>query len=142
MTTDNKDYFEGILQLRNIDNEVIEFAIKEIGKNENSNIAKIKRVTNGVDVYLAPQKILRSLGNKLQDHFHGQLIVSRKLHTRNRVTSRDVYRVNMLFRLPTFKKGDVIDYKGEKIKIISIHKKVFAKDIKTGKKLNIRFKDL
>ena len=48
----------------------------------------------------------------------------------------------MLFRIPKFKKGDVIDYKGEKIKIMGIHKKVFAKDIKTGKKLNIRFKDL
>ena len=48
----------------------------------------------------------------------------------------------MLFRLPKFKKGDIIEYKGDKIKIISVHKKVLAKDIKTRKKLNIRFKDL
>jgi len=138
----NKDYFEGILQLRNIGSEVVKFVLNEIEKIENVNIAKIKKVTNGVDVYVAPQKILRSLGNKLQKRFHGQVIVSRKLHTKNRITSRDVYRVNMLFRLPNFKKGDIIDYKGEKIKIISMHKKVFAKDIKTGKKLNINFKDL
>ena len=138
----NKDYFEGILQLRNIGNEVVEFAVKEIGKNENINIAKIKKVTNGVDIYLSPQKALRSLGNKLQHHFGGQLIVSTKLHTKSRVTSKDLYRVNMLFRIPNFKKGDIIDYKGDKIKIISMHKKVFAKDIKTGKKLNISFKDL
>ncbi len=138
----NKDYFEGILQLRNIGNEVVEFAVKEIEKNENANIAKVSKVTNGVDIYLSPQKLLRSLGNKLQYHFGGQLTVSRKLHTRSKVTSKDLYRVNVLFRIPTFKKGDIIEYKGDKIKIISIHKKVFAKDIKTGKKLNISFKDL
>jgi|TARA_B100001971_G_C18267066_1_gene594148 nonsense-mediated mRNA decay protein 3 len=138
----NKDYFEGTLQLRNIGDEVVEFAVKEIEKNENANIAKISKVTNGIDIYVAPQKLLRSLGNKLQHHFSGQLIVSRKLHTRSRVTSKDLYRVNVLFRIPKFKKGDIIEYKGDKIKVISIQKKVFAKDIKTGKKLNISFKDL
>ena len=138
----NKDYFEGTLQLRNIGDEVVEFAVKEIEKNENANIAKISKVTNGIDIYVAPQKLLRSLGNKLQHHFSGQLIVSRKLHTRSRVTSKDLYRVNVLFRIPKFKKGDIIEYKGDKIKVISIQKKVFAKDIKTGKKLNLNFKDL
>ena len=138
----NKDYFEGTLQLRNIGDEVVEFAVKEIEKNENANIATISKVTNGIDIYVAPQKLLRSLGNKLQHHFSGQLIVSRKLHTRSRVTSKDLYRVNVLFRIPKFKKGDIIEYKGDKIKVISIQKKVFAKDIKTGKKLNISFKDL
>lgn len=138
----NKDYFEGTLQLRNVGDEVVEFAIKEIKKNENANIAMIVEVTNGVDIYIAPQKLLRSLGNKLRHHFSGQLIVSRKLHTKSRLTSRDLYRVNVLFRMPKFKKGDIIEYRGDKIKIISIQKKVFAKYIKTGKKLNISFKDL
>ena len=138
----HQDYFEGILQLRNIDNEVIEFAVKEIEKNENAYIAKVKKVTNGMDIYVSPQKLLRSLGNKLQNRFGGQLTVSTKLHTRSKETSRDLYRVNMLFRIPNFKKGDIIDYKGDKIKIVAMHKKVFAKDIKSGKKLNISFKDL
>ena len=142
MQTKHKDYFEGILQLRNIRDEVIEFAINEIEKIEYTTIAKIKKVTNGVDIYMSPQKSLRSLGNKLQNKFGGQLLVSTKLHTRSRVTSRELHRVNMLFRSPNFKKGDIIEYKGEKIKIISIHKKIFAKDMKTGKKLNISFKDL
>ena len=93
-------------------------------------------------LFRSPQKLLRSLGNKLQNHFGGQLTVSTKLHTRSRVTSKDLYRVNVLFRIPKFKKGDVIEYKGDKIKILNIQKKVFAKDIKTGKKLNISFKDL
>jgi len=142
MEIKHKNYYEGILQLRNIGNEVAEFTIKEIEKNENTYIAKIKKVANGIDIYMSPQKFLRSLGNKLQSKFGGQLMLSTKLHTKSRETSRDLYRVNLLFRIPNFKKGDIIEYKGDKIKIISVHKKVFAKDIKTGKKLNISFKDI
>lgn len=142
METKHKNYYEGILQLRNTGNEVVEFTIKEIEKNENTYIAKIKKVANGIDIYMSPQKFLRSLGNKLQSKFGGQLMLSTKLHTKSRETSRDLYRVNLLFRIPNFKKGDIIVYKGDKIKIISVHKKVFAKDIKTGKKLNISFKDV
>jgi len=82
------------------------------------------------------------LGNRLQQRFGGQITVSTKLHTRHRQTSKELYRVNVLFRMPKFKKGDIIEYKGDKIKIISMHKKVFAKDVKTGKKLNLNFKDL
>ena len=37
----NKDYFEGTLQLRNIGDEVVEFAVKEIEKNENANIVLV-----------------------------------------------------------------------------------------------------
>jgi len=135
-------YFEGILQLRNVSEEIIEFAIKQIEKKENASIAKIKKVVNGFDIYMAPQKFLRSLGNKLQNQFGGQLAISKKLHTKNRLTSKEVYRVNALFRMPNFKKGDIIDYKGDRIKIIAIHKRVLAKDINTGKKITLNYKYL
>jgi len=91
---------------------------------------------------MALQTFLRNLGKKLQNQFHGQLLISKTLHTKNRLTSKEVYRVNALFRMPNFKKGDVINYKGEEIKIIAIHKKVFTKNLRTGKKLTMNFKDL
>ena len=139
---DNKDYFEGILQLRNVDNEVIDFVVKEIERTEDTQIAKVKKVTNGYDIYVSRQRFLRSLGNKLQGKFGGQLIISKKLHTRSRMTGRELFRVNALFRMPNFKKGDIIKYKGDEIKVIALHKKVLAKDVKTGKKLNLSFKDI
>lgn len=142
MQTKPGNYFEGILQLRNINNDVVEFSINEIEKQGNIFISQIKKVTNGIDIYLSSQRFLRNLGIKLQNHFPGQMIISKKLHTRSRMSGKELYRVNLLFRLPKFKKGDIIEYKGDKIKIISIHNKVFAKDIKTGKKLHINFKDL
>ena len=139
---DNKDYFEGILQLRNVDNEVIDFVVKEIERTEDTQIAKVKKITNGYDIYVSRQRFLRSLGNKLQGKFGGQLIISKKLHTRSRMTGRELFRVNALFRMPNFKKGDIIKYKGDEIKVIALHKKVLAKDVKTGKKLNLSFKDI
>ena len=138
----HEGYFEGILQLRNIDYNILEFAIKQIEKKENASVGKVKKVVNGFDVYMAPQTFLRSLGNKLQNQFHGQLIISKKLHTKNRLTSKEVYRVNALFRMPHFKRGDIIEHKGEKIKILAIYKKILAKELKTGKKLTLNFKDL
>lgn len=142
MEEKHKDYYEGILQLRNINNEMLDSILNESKNNKNFFISQVIRVTNGVDIYMYPQKSLRSFGNKLQKKFGGELKVSKKLQTRSRLTGRELFRVNVLFRMPKFKKGDIIDYKGEKIKIIAIHKKVFAKDIKSGKKLNLNFKEL
>ena len=128
--------------MRNANEEVVNFVVSEIEKDPAGAISKVKEVGDGYDIYITRQKILRSLGNKLQKQFGGQILVSTRIHTRSRQTSRDLYRVNLLFKLPHFKKGDIIDYKGEKIKIIQMHKKVLAKEIKTGRKLNISFRDL
>ncbi|MEK6949324.1 MAG: NMD3-related protein [Nanoarchaeota archaeon] len=136
------NYFEGVLQLRNINDEVIDFAVREIEKDPSTQISTVKEAGDGFDIFITRQKFLRSLGNKLQKQFGGQVVVSRRIFTRNRQTSRDVYRINLLFKLPSFKKGDIIDYRGDKIEILQSHKKVLAKDIKTGRKLNLSFKDL
>jgi len=141
MEARHKGYFEGILQLRDVDTDVVEYSIKEIERREDGFIAKIKDLDNGVDIYMTPQKFLRSLGNNLQSTFGGQITFSTKLHTKNKLTSKEVYRVSMLFRMPPFRKGDIIDYKGEKIKINAMHKKINAQVVKTGKKMILNFKE-
>ena len=138
----NKDYFEGILQLRNPTEELLDCVEKEITKKGDVSIAKAKKIKNGIDFYMSSQRFLRSLGNKLQERFPGNMEISKKLHTKHRQTSKEVYRVNVLFRMPQFKKGDIIEYKGEEVKIMGMSKKVFAKELKTGKKLTLKYKDL
>lgn len=135
-------YFEGTLQIRNPKDDLVDFIEKVLVQKGDVSIAKVKEVKNGVDLYISSQRFLRTLGNKLQQQFGGQLELSRKLHTRNRMRSRDVYRVNVLLRLPDFKKGDTVTYKGDKILILGMQKKIFAKDIKTGKKLTLSYKDV
>ena len=94
-------------------------------------ITKKEKVRNGIDFYVTSKRYLQNLGKKLQNCFGGELKVSSRLFTRDRQTSKDVYRVNVLFRLPRFKKDDIIELKGNKIKVINIGKKVFGKNIKT-----------
>ena len=138
----NREYYEGILQLRNPNEEVLDFVLKLVKKRDIALISKKEKVRNGFDFCLTSQKFLQHIGKKLKRHFQGELKISSRLHTRSRITGKDVYRVNVLFRMHEFRKGDVVDYKGEKIRIIGISKKILAKDSKTGRKLTLNFGDL
>ena len=135
-------YFEGILQLRNPNDEVINFITSQINKREGVFITAEKKVSNGIDFYITSQKYLQTIGKKLKKSFQGELKISSKLHTKNKLTSKNVYRVNVLFRLAKYNLGDTLTFKGTKIKILKMGKKILAKEIKTGKKLNINYKDL
>ena len=51
--------------------------------------------------------------------------------------------MNVLFRLAKYKKGDVITTRdGDKVRLIHLGKKIFAKSLLTGRKLVVRSSDL
>jgi NMD protein affecting ribosome stability and mRNA decay len=137
-----EQYFEGILQLRNPNGLVIDFINKQIENKEGVFISKRVKVINGYDLYFSSQKFLQNLGRKLQKVFGGEMKISTKLHTQNRMTSRLVYRINVLFRLPTVKKGDVVRMRGEDIEIIGMGRKVVGRSKETGKKVIIEYEEL
>ncbi len=138
----HKDYYEGILQLRNPNKEVVQFIRNQIKKRQGVFITFEGEVTNGIDFYITSQKYLQIIGRKLKKNFHGELKISSKLHTKSRQTSKNLYRVNVMFRAAKYSTGDILNFKGDKIKILKLDKKILAKEIKTGKKLNISYKDL
>jgi len=129
----SKDYFEGILQLRNPTEELLKYVENKTKKDKKALITKRLKVKNGYDFYFSSQRYLRNLGNKIKNSFAGELKTSRKLFTRKRQTSKDVYRVNVLFRMSCLEKGQKMTYKGEQIKIMKLGKKILAKSVKTGK---------
>tara|TARA_Y100000310_G_scaffold281258_1_gene301610 strand:- start:6603 stop:7070 length:468 start_codon:yes stop_codon:yes gene_type:complete len=135
----HSQYFEGILQLRNSGQEVEDFVLDRIDNRKNVTIAKVLKQKNGYDYYLSSQKFLQILGKQLQQKFGGELKVSTKLHTRNRVTSKEVHRVTVLFRPPKFKKGDIVRYRGEDLLIINCGTKVYCKNVKSNKKMSIPY---
>jgi|SRR3989338_9549948 len=92
-------YFEGVLQLRPYDGEVMRFIKNKMKKEPKVFISKIVEVGDGVDIYFSSQKFVRNLGKKLTSSFKGELKESRQLHTRNRMSQRLVYRATLLFRL-------------------------------------------
>lgn len=136
------EYFEGILQLRNCTDELISWIKKKIKKDKKAKIAKIKKVKNGIDMYISDQHYLQALGKKIKQNFKGILKISKKLHTQERITSKLIYRITVLFKQFPYKKGDIIKYEGDKYKIILINSQATLKNIKTGKKEKIKLSNL
>ena len=135
-------YFEGILQLRNPNSLVMEFINRQMENKKGVFISKEVKLTNGVDLYFSSQRFLSNLGHKLQKTFGGELKINSSLHTRNHLTSKDLYRVNVYFRLPTVKKGDIVKIRGEEFEIIGMGKKVIGKSLETNKKVRLEYGDL
>ena len=135
-------YFEGVLQLRNPNGLVIDFINNQVKGRKGVFISKSVQLTNGFDLYFSSQRFLQNLGRKLQKNFGGEMKISRKLFTKKRLTSRLIYRANVLFRLPLTKKGDIIKIRGEDVKIIGMSHRVLGKSVETGKKIQIDYEDL
>ena len=135
------NYYQGILQLRDVSNEIVDFVRNQVNKRHDAFITKTVKAGNGIDMYITSQKFIRILGKRLKESFGGELKTSTKLHTRSR-TGKDLYRVNVLFRPAKYKRGDVIVVRGEEVKLLAVGRRVFAMDLKTGKKIKIRNSDL
>ena len=134
------NYYEGILQLRDINDEIINFVRNQIKKRGNVYITKTVKFSNGIDLYMSSQKFIRILGKKLKKSFGGELKISSTLHTRRH--GKDLYRVNLLFKLTKYKKGSIISVRDERLRIISMGRKIFARDLKTGRRVVVRQSDL
>jgi NMD protein affecting ribosome stability and mRNA decay len=94
----HRDYYEGILQLRNPSPELKNFVRNQFKNNKKAWIAKEVPQKKGFDLYISSNRFLLALGKRLKKSFKGEYKISRKLHTQNRLTSKIVYRVTVLFR--------------------------------------------
>lgn len=141
MNIPRSNYYQGILQLRDVDDKILNFVNNQIKNRADAAITRTVKFSNGMDLYITSQKFIRLLGKKLKDSFGGELKISSKLHTRNR-QGKDLYRVNVLFRLLKYKVGDTVSVRGDRLRLISIGKKIFARNLKNGKKVTIRKSDL
>ena len=130
-------YFEGTLQLREATPELLAFVRADIAAHakDGVHIESEKGRGGSADFKLTSTKYMRQLGKKLKVRFNGELTETVKLFSRNRQTSKEIYRTNVLFKLRKNKVGDVVDYRGRKIRIKSIGKRVSGIDVDTGKKV-------
>ena len=135
------NYYQGILQLRDVNDEIMGFVYSQIHKKEDVAITKTVNYHNGRDLYLTSQKFIRVLGKKLKESFGGELKVSSKLHTRSK-SGKDLFRVNALYRPFKYKRGDIVLIRGDEVKLLQVGSRIFARDLKTGKRIKIRNSDL
>lgn len=138
----HNQYFEGIMQLRNPNDEVLNFIKKKVNERKGIFISRLERQKDGVDYYFSSRRFLQNLAIKLQKNFGGELKISPRIFSVDRQSSKEVYRINVLYRFPKLKKNDIIEHKGDKLKVLLVNKKILTKDIKTGKKNWINIKDI
>ena len=127
-------YFEGILQLRNTLPEVAQWVKDQTRRDNKSLIPKERRVPGGVDFYFSDQHYLQALGKKMQIRWNGEYLVSYTLHTLSHVTSKELYRVTILFKMNQLRKGDIVNVLDRKVAVVQISKQIITKDVKSGKK--------
>ena len=96
----HENYYEAKIQLRPFNEELIRFVINAIDKNDKIRISKVTQLKTGVDIYVSSRKVAAIIGKKLKKHFRGgKLLVTKTLFSRDRQTSKNIYRVTVLFRL-------------------------------------------
>jgi NMD protein affecting ribosome stability and mRNA decay len=135
------NYFEGILQLRNTNDEMHAFVQNQLDR-AGQTIAQVKKHKDGYDLYISSQHFIQNLGKKLKINFGGKLEVSTRLHSQSRITSRLVYRITALYIAPNHRKGDVI-LAGKKIILITgIDKMIHGIDLLEGKKTTVDDKEI
>jgi NMD protein affecting ribosome stability and mRNA decay len=142
MKQHTSDYFEGILQIRNGSKELLAWIHHKIAADGKARVAKEKKVRNGTDLYISDQHYLQNLGRKIKEKFSGILKVSKRLHTVDKMTSKHLYRVTVLFKTLPFKRGDIVTVHGEQMEILSIGQKAQVKHIKSGAKKEIDLETL
>ena len=133
-------YFEGILQIRNINEAVVAFVEKDLGEGHIA-VSDVRKVKNGKDYFISDNDYTRAIGKRLQQKFGGQLIYSSSLHTQ--VKGKDAYRLTALFRLPGFSKGDTVNYGGDIFRVKAMGKDIVLIGIgKNTKKLHLKYRDM
>lgn len=95
----HKDYYQAIIQIRPKDKDIIKFIKKQVDKRERVFISKEIEKKFGVDLYISDQKFARAIGKKLKDNFKGELKITKTLFSKDRLTSKLIYRSTVCFRV-------------------------------------------
>ena len=95
----NSRYYEGILQIRPNDEKVLKFVYDEIERAENVMISKEVVKKFGTDLYLTNKFFISLLSAKLRKKFNGIVTRSSALYKTSRLTSKQVTRLTICFRL-------------------------------------------
>ncbi len=132
-------YFEAIMQLREVSPQVLEFAFEEI-QRAGVHIAKKVKAKKGLDLYLSDNDFARALGRKLQLQFGGNCQITASIYGRK--DGKEIYRTTVLFRGINFRKGDMVEYKGDQYNVKALGKEMLLQDAKTGRKVHVKYKEM
>jgi len=141
-------YFEAILQVRSSNYDILEKSIESLQqrvaglRHKGMFINKVERLDDGYDLYVTNRKLCQVLGKELQEIFGGEFKISPTLFTRNKQTSKNVYRVSVLVRLPSFEKGDILLVDDKVYKVEKLGGKIKMLDLVTNNHLIVDYAKL
>ncbi len=133
------EYFEAILQLRDVSEEIVKLAYAEIARAK-IHIAKTENFKTGLDVYLADAPFTKNLAKSLQQKFGGKYQVTASLFSQH--DGKEIYRITVLFRGLSFSRNDIVEYKGEDYKIQALGKEIVLNHLITGKKKHLKYAEM
>ena len=137
-------YFEGVIQLRNSNKEVCDFIKKEAEAQASKGvfINKTEREGDGFDFYVTSNRFIQHISNAVRKKFGAEVTKSARLFSHDNLTSKHIYRLNVLIKLPKFKIGDGVSVDGDEYLIKKVGQKVELLNSKTGKKISMNYKDV
>ena len=142
------EYFEGVIQLRNKQSSqfdaALDFIRNEVHKQKHKGIfITIEEPTkDGIDLYCTHQRYLPIIAKKVYAQFGGECKLNTRNFTQDKLTSKQVYRVNAVLRLPAFSHGDVIKVDHLLVNVVSIFgKNVSGIELKAHKKVLLQYKE-
>lgn len=91
-------YFESTIQLRPKDEELLDFVINIVDKNPAVFISLMEEKKEGFDLLFSSNKVAMAIGKKLKKSFKGELKTSRHIFGRDKLRSKDLWRVTVCFR--------------------------------------------
>lgn len=142
----HSQYFEGMIQLRynsQIAPRVELDLAKQVKFWADKQVFVTKEHTNdeGKDLWLTSKKDMSVFSDKLQRKYGCVVVKSAKLFSRNKQTSKNIYRLNILVKFPEFMEGSIIFVNNKIAKVLQLRRQIKALDLKTGKTFGFFLKD-
>ena len=97
-SSQHKDYYEAILQIRPRDKEVEDYVERRIKNRPEVKVPKRIVKKFGIDIYLNSKHFAREIIKKLRKAFDGEVKMSSQVHKVDRWTSKVLTRLTICFR--------------------------------------------
>lgn len=133
------DYFEGILQVRNMNEETKKFVNIILRTTKELYVNKTVEKESSVDYYFVKKKFIGRVAEKIVDEYGAKADFNAQLFTQDKQTSKELYRLNVAVHIPPFRKGDVILKKDDLILITSTGKNNTGLDLKNCKNVSFKY---
>ncbi len=147
-------YYEAVLQLRADERQLESYEIQNANEIIKSQLDKLSRknrmaylsqkleLKEGFDYYFGSYKAARKISNALKEQMGGILGESPRLMGRDKSAGKDLYRIWISLRLPTFQKRDFIIYDNHVGYVIDLNgRKIVICDLDTLETRSISWRE-